>query len=53
MVKESIDQKVKENIETIKKMEKKKKNKVKLDVSEKALNKHVESVKHQDVIVEN
>lgn len=52
MVKESIDQKVKDNNEKIKKMEKKKK-KVQLDVKEKPINKHVETVKNQEVSLEN
>jgi len=54
MVKESIDQKVKENNETIKKLDKKKKKKkVKLNVTEKPINKHIESVKNQEVLNEN
>lgn len=52
MVKESIDQKVKENNDTIKNLDKKKKKKkVKLSVSEKPINKQIESVKNQEVVV--
>lgn len=52
MVKQSIDEKVQENQDTIKKMDKKskKKNKVKLAVSEKPLNKQIESIKKEEFI---